>query len=60
MTPILHVEIEVFLKNGEPLELGHTFYRADRYRYTIEVIRSPQSPRSNQGRPAEAGKVKIG
>lgn len=58
--PVLHVETEVFLKSGEPLELVHTFYRADRYRYTIEVIRSPQSPRSNQGRPAEAGKVKMG
>ncbi|MBM4330783.1 MAG: GntR family transcriptional regulator [Deltaproteobacteria bacterium] len=57
--PVLHVETEVFLKSGEPLELVRTFYRADRYRYTIEVIRSPQSPMSNQGREAEAGKVKT-
>jgi len=38
--PVLHVETEVFLQGGEPLELVDTFYRPDRYRYTIDLHRN--------------------
>lgn len=38
--PVLHVETDVYFDNGQPLEIVDTFYRADLFRYTIELHRA--------------------
>lgn len=38
--PVLHVETDVYFEDGRPLEIADTFYRADLFRYTIELHRT--------------------
>lgn len=38
--PVLHVETDVFFEDGRPLEIVDTFYRADLFRYTVELHRT--------------------
>jgi GntR family transcriptional regulator len=41
--PVLHVETDVYFEDGRPLEIVDTFYRADLFRYTIELHRAKGS-----------------
>ncbi|MFN3476168.1 MAG: UTRA domain-containing protein, partial [Candidatus Methylomirabilales bacterium] len=43
--PILHIETDVFSQAGNPVEIVDTYFRADRYRYTVELIRKPSLKR---------------
>jgi GntR family transcriptional regulator len=40
--PVLYMETAVFAAEGQPVEVVDSFFRADRYRYTVELIRSQQ------------------
>ncbi|HEX7548902.1 MAG TPA: GntR family transcriptional regulator [Candidatus Methylomirabilis sp.] len=40
--PVLYIETAVFAAEGQPVEVVDSFFRADRYRYTVELIRSQQ------------------
>lgn len=43
--PILYIETDVFSQAGNPVEIVDTYFRADRYRYTVELIRKPSLKR---------------
>ena len=40
--PVLYMETAVYSAEGQPVEVVDSFFRADRYRYTVELIRSQQ------------------
>ena len=40
--PILYMETIVYSADGQPVEVADTYFRSDRYRYTVELIRSQQ------------------
>lgn len=40
-TPLLLIHMEIRTRQGEPISHGQTYFRADRYRYTIEFPRIP-------------------
>jgi GntR family transcriptional regulator len=40
--PVLYMETAVLSTDGQPIEAVDSFFRADRYRYTVELIRSQQ------------------
>ena len=40
--PVLYMETAVYSAEGQPVEVEDSFFRADRYRYTVELIRSQQ------------------
>jgi GntR family transcriptional regulator len=40
--PVLYMETAVFSADGQPVEAVDSFFRSDRYRYTVELIRSQQ------------------
>jgi len=40
--PVLYMETAVFSAEGQPVEVVDSYFRADRYRYTVELIRSQQ------------------
>lgn len=40
--PVLYIETSVFAADGRPVEILDTYFRSDRYRYTVELIRSQQ------------------
>lgn len=40
--PILYMETAVYAVDGHPVEAVDSFFRSDRYRYTVELIRSQQ------------------
>jgi GntR family transcriptional regulator len=37
--PVLHMKRVMFTKNDQPLELVETFYRADKYHYSVNLVR---------------------
>lgn len=39
--PVLYVQLQVWDRNGAPVEIADTFYRADRYRYEVDMPRLP-------------------
>jgi GntR family transcriptional regulator len=49
--PVLYMETAVFAAEGQAVEVVDTFFRSDRYRYTVELIRSQQL-RRDRGRRA--------
>jgi DNA-binding GntR family transcriptional regulator len=40
--PVLYMETAVYSAEGQAVEAVDSFFRADRYRYTVELIRSQQ------------------
>jgi GntR family transcriptional regulator len=40
--PVLYMETAVFSVDGQPVETVDSYFRSDRYRYTVELIRSQQ------------------
>lgn len=40
--PVLYIETTVFASEGQPVEAVDSYFRSDRYRYTVELIRSQQ------------------
>jgi DNA-binding GntR family transcriptional regulator len=40
--PVLYMETAVYSADGQPVEAVDSFFRSDRYRYTVELIRSQQ------------------
>jgi DNA-binding GntR family transcriptional regulator len=40
--PVLYMETAVYSAEGQPVEVVDSFFRSDRYRYTVELIRSQQ------------------
>ena len=40
--PVLYMETTVYAAAGQPVEAASAFFRSDRYRYTVELIRSQQ------------------
>jgi GntR family transcriptional regulator len=40
--PVLFMETAVYSADGQPVETVDSFFRSDRYRYTVELIRSQQ------------------
>ena len=38
--PVLYMETAVYSAEGQPVEVVDSFFRADRYRYTVDLIRS--------------------
>jgi GntR family transcriptional regulator len=42
-SPALMVERQVFATDGDVVEYGKSIYRADRYRFEVNVGRSPAS-----------------
>ncbi len=40
--PVLYIETAVYSAEGQAVEAVDTFFRSDRYRYTVELIRSQQ------------------
>jgi len=40
--PVLYMETAVYSADGQPVETVDSFFRSDRYRYTVELIRSQQ------------------
>jgi len=40
--PILYMETAVYAADGHPVEAVDSYFRSDRYRYTVELIRSQQ------------------
>jgi GntR family transcriptional regulator len=49
--PVLYMDTAVFSADGQAVEAVDTFFRSDRYRYTVELIRSQQI-RKDRGRRA--------
>jgi GntR family transcriptional regulator len=47
--PVLYMETAVYAAEGQPVEAVDTYFRSDRYRYTVELIRSQQL-RKDRGR----------
>jgi GntR family transcriptional regulator len=47
--PVLYMETAVFSADGQPVEVVDSFFRSDRYRYTVELIRS-QHLRKERGK----------
>jgi len=41
MEPVLYIETLVRSAEGRPVEVANTYFRADRYRYTVELVWSP-------------------
>ena len=40
--PVLYMETAVYSAEGKAVEVVDSFFRSDRYRYTVELIRSQQ------------------
>jgi GntR family transcriptional regulator len=40
--PVLYMETAVYSAEGQAVEAVDSFFRSDRYRYTVELIRSQQ------------------
>jgi GntR family transcriptional regulator len=40
--PVLYMETAVFSTDGQAVEVVDSYFRSDRYRYTVELIRSQQ------------------
>ncbi len=40
--PVLYMETAVYAAEGQPVEAVDAYFRSDRYRYTVELIRSQQ------------------
>lgn len=49
--PVLYMETAVYSAEGQAVEAVDSFFRSDRYRYTVELIRSQQL-RKDRGRRA--------
>ena len=41
LEPVLYIETLVRSAEGSPVEVANTYFRADRYRYTVELVWSP-------------------
>ena len=37
--PVMHIRRVMFTEHDEPFELVETFYRADKYQYSVNLIR---------------------
>jgi GntR family transcriptional regulator len=48
--PVLYMETAVYAAEGQPVEAVDSFFRSDRYRYTVELIRSQQLRGKERGR----------
>jgi GntR family transcriptional regulator len=48
--PILYMETAVYSAEGQPVEAVDSYFRSDRYRYTVELIRSQQLRRDRTRR----------
>ncbi len=61
--PVLFVQLQVSDTSGAPVEIADTFYRADRYRYEVDMPRlakrrlskATHAGRAAQGSPSPAG-----
>jgi len=49
--PVLYMETAVYSADGQAVETIDTFFRSDRYRYTVELIRSQQLRKDRAKRP---------
>lgn len=49
--PVLYMETAVYSSDGQAVEAVDTFFRSDRYRYTVELIRTQQL-RKDRGKRA--------
>jgi DNA-binding GntR family transcriptional regulator len=47
--PVLYIETAVYAAEGQAVEAVDTYFRSDRYRYTVELIRNQQL-RKDRGR----------
>jgi GntR family transcriptional regulator len=54
--PVLYVQLQVWDERGGPVEVADTFYRADRYRYEVDMPRLPKRRLSKAGRGARAAR----
>lgn len=48
--PVLYVRLQVWDERGAPVEIADTFYRADRYRYEVDMPRMPKRRLSKASR----------
>ena len=49
--PVLYMETAVYSAEGRAVEAVDTYFRSDRYRYTVELIRSQQLRKDRGKRP---------